>query len=255
MTIGQRFLEKRAFVTGAASGMGQAIALRILEEGGKVTATDISAAGLAETEKRAAEVGAADRVVVAELDVADEAAVEQVVGGAIARDGGLDVLINAAGVLRAVHTEDCTTDFWETLIRVNLTGTFMVTRAALRALLESKGVVVNFSSTSAFNGHPYMAAYAASKGGIAAFTQTLASEYAKQGLRAVAVAPGGIETQMVTGLQLPEDADYKNIGRLMPLLGRFGSPEDVAGIVATLASDEGRHVTGVCLRIDAGTHC
>jgi len=235
--------------------MGQAIALRILEEGGTVTAADISASGLAETEKRAVEAGWADRVFVAEMDVADESAVERVVGEAIERGGGLDVLVNAAGVLRAVHTEDCTTEFWEKVLRVNLTGTFMVTRTALRALLASKGVIVNFSSTSAFNGHPYMAAYAASKGAIFSFTQTLAAEYAKAGLRAVAVAPGGIETNMVTGLELPEDADFDNIARLLPLMGQFGKPEDVAGIVATLASDEGRHVTGVCLRIDAGTHC
>ena len=254
MSVADRFTDKRALVTGAASGMGQAVALRILEEGGTVTAADISASGLAETEKRAVEIGAADRLVVNELDVGDEAAVNQVVSDAVAR-GGLDVVVNAAGILRAVHTEECTTEFWETLLRVNLTGTFLVTRAALPALLASKGVIVNFSSTSAFNGHPYMAAYAASKGGIFSFTQTLAAEYAKQGVRAVAVAPGGIETNMVTGLQLPEDADYQNIGRLMPLMGRFGGPEDVAGIVATLASDEGRHVTGVCLRIDAGTHC
>lgn len=255
MSVIERFRDKRAFVTGAGSGMGQAVALRILDEGGTVTATDISGAGLAETEKRAVDAGQADRLVVAELDVADEPAVGRVVGDAIERGSGLDVVVNAAGVLRAVHTEECTTEFWETILRVNLTGTFLVTRAALPALIASKGVVVNFSSTSAFNGHPYMAAYAASKGAIFSFTQTLASEYAKQGVRAVAVAPGGIETQMVTGLELPDDADYQNIGRLMPLMGRFGRPEDVAGIVATLASDEGRHVTGVCLRIDAGTHC
>lgn len=255
MRYSDRFEGKRVLVTGAGSGMGRATALRMALEGGAVTATDVSADGLAETEKRAAEAGVEALLTTAVLDVSDETAVGTVVGEALARHGGLDVLVNAAGVLRAVHTEECTTDFWETVLRINLTGTFLVTRAALPALLESQGVVVNFSSTSAFNGHPYMAAYAASKGGIASFTQTLAAEYAGRGLRAVAVAPGGISTPMVSGLELPADADYKNIGRLMPLLGRFGEPEDVAGIVAALASEEGRHVTGIVVRIDAGTHC
>lgn len=255
MRYADRFAGKRCFVTGAGSGMGRATALRLALEGGAVTATDVSVEGLAELARQASDAGASDLMTVTELDVADEAAVGRVVSEAIARQGGLDVLINAAGILRAVHTEDCTTEFWETVLRVNLTGTFLVTRTALPALVEAQGVVINFSSTSASFGHPYMAAYAASKGGIASFTQTLAAEYAKQGLRALAVAPGGISTPMVNTLALPEDADMKNIMRLMPMLGRFGEPEDVAGLVATLASDEGRHVTGITVRIDAGTHC
>lgn len=253
MRYADRFENKRCLVTGAGSGMGRAIAIRFAREGGTVTATDRSAEGLAETEKLAADAGLSERFSVAVLDVADETAVEEVVGRVAA--GGLDVLVNAAGILRAVHTEHCSTELWETVLRVNLTGTFLVTRAALPALLAARGVVLNFSSTSASFGHPYMAAYAASKGGIASFTQTLAAEYGKAGLRALALAPGGIATPMVEGVALPEDADMKLIMRLMPLGGAFGSADDVAGIAATLASEEGRHVTGVTLRIDAGTHC
>lgn len=250
-----RFEGRSCLVTGAGSGMGRAVALRLAAEGGVVTATDVSAAGLEETAKLAAEAGVKGTLSTDVLDVSDESAVGEVVGRTIARQGGLDGLVNAAGILRAVHSEVCPTDLWDLVLKVNLTGTFLVTRAALPALLEAKGAILNFSSTAASFGHPYMAAYAASKGGVSALTQTLASEYAKAGLRVVAVAPGGISTPMTDTLDLPEDADMKAIMRLMPLSGRFGAPEDVAGLAATVLSDEGRHITGVVIRIDAGTHC
>ena len=251
--MANRFENRSCLVTGAGSGMGRAIAVRLAGEGGAVTATDVSAAGLEETAKAAAEAGAGLTTEV--LDVSDEAAVNDVVGRVIERQGGLHALVNAAGILRAVHTEACPTDLWDLVLRVNLTGTFLVIRRSLPALLEARGAILNFSSTAASFGHPYMAAYAASKGGVSALTQTLASEYAKAGLRVVAVAPGGIATPMTDTLELPEDADMKAIMRLMPLSGRFGVPEDVAGLAATLLSDEGRHITGVTIRIDAGTHC
>lgn len=250
-----RFENRSCLVTGAGSGMGRAIALRLAAEGGTVTATDVSAAGLEETAKLAAEAGISGALATDVLDVSDEAAVGTVVGRVIERQGGLHALVNAAGILRAVHSEACPTDLWDLVLKVNLTGTFLVIRAALPALLESRGAILNFSSTAASFGHPYMAAYSASKGGVSALTQTLASEYAKAGLRVVAVAPGGISTPMTDALDLPEDADMKAIMRLMPLTGRFGAPEDVAGLAATLLSDEGRHITGVVIRVDAGTHC
>jgi len=253
--VADRFTDKSCLVTGAGSGMGRAIALRLAAEGGRVTASDVSAPGLEEVADRAREEGWADRFHTSVLDVADEAAVDSVVAEVTSRQGGLDALVNAAGILRAAHTAECTTDIWDRVLRVNLTGTFLVIRAALPALLEAKGAILNFSSTAASFGHPYMAAYAASKGGVSALTQTLAAEYAKAGLRVVAVAPGGISTPMVDALELPADADMKNIMRLMPLNGHFGRPEDLAGLAATLLSEEGRHITGVTIRVDAGTHC
>ena len=253
--VADRFTGKSCLVTGAGSGMGRAIAVRLAAEGGRVTASDVSSPGLEELAGRAREEGWADRLQTAVLDVSDEAAVDSVVAEAVARQGGLDALVNAAGILRAVHTAECSTELWDRVLRVNLTGTFLVIRAALPALLEAKGAILNFSSTAASFGHPYMAAYAASKGGVSALTQTLAAEYAKAGLRVVAVAPGGISTPMVDALELPADADMKNIMRLMPLNGRFGSPEDLAGLAATLLSEEGRHITGITIRVDAGTHC
>ncbi len=232
--------------------------LRLLTEGGRVHAIDVNADGLAATMAAATELGLADRLGIGVVDISDEAAIgahtEEVVG----RFGGLEVLVNAAGILRAAHTHECTLDLWNQVITINLTGTFLMTRAALPALLDSgRGVVVNFSSTSASFAHPYMAAYAASKGGVDAFTHTLAVEYAKQGLRAVAVAPGGITsgiTETTPGM-LPKDSDWSLFNKMMPIIGNgMGAPADVAGVIAMLASDDGRYITATSVRIDGGAH-
>ncbi|AJE44044.1 SDR family NAD(P)-dependent oxidoreductase [Streptomyces nodosus] len=255
----QRFEGRRILVTGAGSGIGQATVHRLLAEGGRVAAVDIVAAGLERTARRAQEDGTADRLTTLTADIADEASVRTAVATAVAGFGGLDVLVNAAGILRSARTEATTLEFWNRVIAVNLTGTFLMTREALPALLESgHGVVVNFSSTSASFAHPYMAAYAASKGGIQSFTHAIAAEYAKRGLRAVAVAPGSISSDMTDGRGpgLPEDADMQLFAHLMPALGGggFAAPDAVAGVVAMLASDDGAFVTGTEVRIDGGTH-
>ncbi|WP_050063831.1 SDR family NAD(P)-dependent oxidoreductase [Rhodococcus sp. RD6.2] len=252
-----RFEGRKVLVTGAGSGIGQATVARILEEGGIVAAADVNEAGLEVTKARAEEAGTAGRLTVTTVDISNEDSVRDSIGGVIDNLGGLQVLINAAGILRSSHTADTTLDFWNTVIGVNLTGTFLVTRQALPALLDSgKGVVVNFSSTSAHFAHPYMAAYAASKGGIRSFTHAIALEYAKQGLRAVAVEPGSIASGMTSNPGFPtEGVDPSLIGKLYPWIGDgFAPPEDVAGVIAMLASDDGKFVTGTEIRIDGGTH-
>lgn len=252
-----RFEGRKVLITGAGSGIGQATVARILAEGGIVAAADVSEDGLALTRQRAEEAGVADRLSTVVADISDENSVRDALGGAIAELGGLQVLVNAAGILRSSHTAETTLDFWNTMIGVNLTGTFLVTRQALPALLESgKGVVVNFSSTSASFAHPYMAAYAATKGGIRSFTHAIALEYAKQGLRAVAVEPGSIASGMTSNPGFPEEGvDPSLIGKLYPWIGEgFAPPEDVAGVIAMLASDDGKFVTGTEIRIDGGTH-
>ncbi|MER7772720.1 SDR family oxidoreductase [Kitasatospora sp. NPDC096140] len=252
----ERFSGRNVLITGGGSGIGQATVHRILAEGGKVVAVDVDEDGLKKTLDRATADGTADRLTLRVLDISDEAAVVAGVGAAVAELGGLDVLVNAAGILRASHTHETTLDFWNKLLAVNLTGTFLMTREALPALLAGgKGVVVNFSSTSATFAHPYMAAYAATKGGIQSFTHAIASEYSKQGLRAVCVAPGSIDSGMTNNPGLPADTDLSLLAKLSPALGRgFAGPETVAGVIAMLASDDGAFVTGTELRIDGGTH-
>ena len=174
-------------------------------------------------------------------------------------------MVNAAGILRAWHTHQTTLEQWNQIVGVNLTGTFLVVREALPALLANSGsAIVNFSSTSASFAHPYMAAYAASKGGIQAFTHSLALEYAKDGLRASCVAPGSIKSGITdaTGGYLPKDADWSLFPRLMPILptttessgAGMAEPNAVAGVIAMLVSDDGAWITGTEIRMDGGTH-
>ncbi|MFB7381356.1 SDR family NAD(P)-dependent oxidoreductase [Kitasatospora purpeofusca] len=252
----ERFTGRNVLITGGGSGIGRATVHRILAEGGRVVAVDVNEDGLKSTLDRATADGTADRLTTTVLDVSDEAAVRTVVSEAVAALGGLDVLVNAAGILRSAHTHGTSLEFWNRIVAVNLTGTFLMTREALPALLAGgKGVVVNFSSTSAAFAHPYMAAYAATKGGIQSFTHAIAAEYAKQGLRAVCVAPGSIDSGMTNNPGLPADADLGLLAKLSPALGQgFAGPETVAGVIAMLASDDGAFVTGTELRIDGGTH-
>ncbi|MER5547853.1 SDR family oxidoreductase [Streptomyces sp. NPDC002589] len=258
-----RYEGRRALITGGGSGIGQATVLRLLAEGGTVVAADVSERGLKDT---VAKAGAhADRLTTVVVDVADETSVREGVAAAVAALGGLDVLVNAAGILRSSHTHETSLADFTRILQVNLVGTFLVIRESLPALLAGRdAAVVNFSSTSARFAHPYMAAYAASKGGIQSMTHALAAEYAKQGIRFTAVQPGSISSGMTdgsgasgqsTGPGLPDDADMTLFAKLSPALGQgFAGPETVASVVAMLASADGKFVTGTEIRIDGGTH-
>ena len=254
----ERFQDRRIIVTGGGSGIGRATVLRLLREAGTVHTVDVDEPGLVGTAELADAEGIGKGLTTAVLDVSDEQSVDAGVRATVDRLGGLDVLVNAAGILRAANTHECTLDMWNQVITVNLTGTFLMCRAAIPALLESDhAAIVNFSSTSATFGHPYMAAYAASKGGIDAMTHTLAMEYAKRGIRVTAVAPGSIQSGITetTGGMLPAETDWSLFAKITPLIGEgFAPPEVVASVIAMLASDEGKYVTGTSVRIDGGTH-
>jgi NAD(P)-dependent dehydrogenase (short-subunit alcohol dehydrogenase family) len=261
----KRLEGKRILVTGAASGIGQATALRLLDEGATVVASDVAEDGLAATRARADEAATADRLTTMPMDVGNEDSVIDGVCQAVQTLDGLDSLVNAAGILRAAHTHETSLELWNRIVGVNLTGTFLVVREALPALLaNSRSAIVNFSSTSASFAHPYMAAYAASKGGIQAFTHSLALEYARDGLRAVCVAPGSIKSGITdaTGGYIPKDADWSLFSRLMPILpttlessgAGMADPAVVAGVIAMLVSEDGAFITGTEIRIDGGTH-
>lgn len=250
----RRYDGRRVLVTGAGSGIGQGIALRLLSEGAQLVAADINDSGLQATIE-ATPADQRDRLHILTLDIADPASVTTTVAAAVEFLGGLDVLVNAAGIMRAGHTHEMPLETWNKVITTNLTGTFLMCQAAIPHLIETqRGVVVNFSSTSAFGSVPYMSAYAASKAGVNAFTHAIALEYVKQGLRAVNIVPGGIGTGLTAGLDLPADADWSLLARLPGWIegGVLGKPEDVAGAVAMVASDDGRYITGTELRVDGG---
>jgi meso-butanediol dehydrogenase/(S,S)-butanediol dehydrogenase/diacetyl reductase len=166
--------------------------------------------------------------------------------------GKLDALCNIAGILHFDNTHDLSLEKWDRVLRVNLTGTFLMCQEALPHLLDGGGNIVNMASTAGMAGQPWTAAYSASKGGVLALTYTLAVEYGKQGLRANAVCPGSVKTPMHDVFELPEGADGALLQRIMPL-DTFRGPEVAGALVAFLASDDAAHVNGERVRVDGGT--
>ena len=229
----KRFEGKIALVTGAASGIGKATADRLAEEGATVARVDVAEG--------------AEHV----CDISDEAAVAKMVADVIAKHDRLDVVCNVAGILRADHTHELTTERFDKILKVNLYGTFFVCRATIPHLLKTRGNIVNTSSTAALGSHPWMAAYAASKGGILSLTRTIAVEYVKQGLRANCVCPGGIATPLHGQFRMPKGADPDVLRGAMPLVPYVG-PEHAASVIAFLASDDARYITGEEIRADGG---
>ena len=251
----KRFDGKIALVTGAASGIGRATALRLAEEGAAVACLDRSEA-VTET---VAAIEALDRPAPGHVaDISSEDAVAAAVAAVLGKFDRLDVLCNVAGILRADHTHELTLENWDTVLRVNLTGTFLMCRAALPHLVKTKGCIVNTSSTAALGSHPWMAAYAASKGGILSMTRSIAVEYVKQGVRANCVCPGGVATDMlksVADFLAPRLAQEKEAlyGTMHPAqLGRHIQPIEVGRVIAFLLSDAAVIIRGQAINIDGG---
>ena len=245
----RRFEDRVAIVTGAASGIGHATALRLASEGATLLCTDVRVAELEDTVKCLLEDGASAAALACDVSNPDQ--VKEAVGEALERFGRLDVLCNIAGILQFTHTHEVKLEDWNRVLAVNLTGTFLMCREAIPHLLETRGAIVNTASTAALAGHPWTAAYSASKGGVLALTYGLAIEYGKQGLRANAICPGSVRTPMHDQFELPAGADGKLVYRIMPL-DQFRGPEVAAGAIAFLASDDAAHINGVALRCDGG---
>jgi len=245
-----RFDDKVVLVTGAASGIGKASVERLASEGAKVVCADVQSEAVELTAKEAREAGA--EAVAVMCDVSDPASVSSAVGTCISEYGKLDSLCNIAGILHFDNTHDLTLEKWNRVLAINLTGTFLMSQTALPHLLESRGNIVNMSSTAGLSGHPWTAAYSASKGGVLALTYTFAVEYGKQGLRANAICPGSVTTPMHHQFKLPEGADIELIKRIMPL-DEFRGPEVVASLVAFLASEDAAHINGERVRVDGAT--
>jgi NAD(P)-dependent dehydrogenase (short-subunit alcohol dehydrogenase family) len=242
----KRFAGKIALITGAGSGIGRAVSVRIVEEGGTVFAVDIDQTALAET---ADLVGESLRVHVA--DVGDPDACVTAVARCVQAYGHLHVLGNVAGIYRAAHTPDMARDEYRRVMSINLDAPFYLCQAAIPHLLESGGNIVNVASNSGIQGVPYSAAYSASKGGIIQLTRSLAVEFLKTTLRVNAIAPAGTNTNIAVSAKFPPDMDPDLSGRMAGLRG-LAEPAEVAGLFAYLASDEARAVTGAVYTIDNG---
>lgn len=245
---------KVAVVTGAGSGLGEAIARRFLEEGMRVVVnyhsdrTRDGALKLAEEFNRDGETRAA----VVQADLSTEEGAAKLRDAALGHLGGLDVWVNNAGIESRHPTHELPLDAWNKTIGVNLTGVFLGSRAALQHFVETgaRGVIINMSSVHEKIPWPTFAAYAASKGGVKLFTETIASEYASRGIRANCIAPGAIETP-INAAKFADPVSRAHTVSMVPE-GRLGTPDDIAEAAAWLASDVSSYVTGQSLFVDGG---
>jgi meso-butanediol dehydrogenase/(S,S)-butanediol dehydrogenase/diacetyl reductase len=246
---GRRFVDKVAVVTGAGSGIGRAVAIRLAEEGARVAALDVAADNLAATVKDIAEEGGT--AIGYPCDVTSETSVNETVAALAGEVGPPTVVCNVAGIGGFYNTVDMPTDRWERILAVNLTGPFLVCRATLPFLLEHGGSIVNVASNTALMGQAYSAAYCASKAGLLMFSKALAAEYLSRGVRVNVVAPGGVDTPLIGTFELPEGADFKELRKIMTPMG-FSTPSEIAASIAFIASDESTYTTGAVLSVDGG---
>lgn len=244
----QRFKDKIVVITGAGSGIGRSTALRLDAEGATSIIVDINAEQLEETFGMIANKQSTQRV----LDISDLESSTNFFEEIQKSHKKLDALINIAGILRFDNSHEVQIEDWNKILNINLTGTFFMCSHALPMLLESKGAIVNVSSTAALGAHAWTAAYSASKGGISAFSKTLAVEYGMKGLNINCVCPASIETPMSTNPNMPADIDTRLLKKIMPLDGVNRSPDDIASTIAFLASDDAIHINGIDLRVDGG---
>ena len=242
-----RFDGKVALITGAGSGMGRATSLRLVAEGATVVGIDIDQSRLEET----AALGGDLPLHIRQADLSEPATCAELVAAAVRDHGRLDILGNVAGIFLANHATDWTLEQYRRIMAVNLDAYFFLSQAALPALLESGGNIVNIASNSAIQGVPYAVPYAMSKGGVVQLTRALAVEYIKTSLRVNAIAPAGTNTNIATEASFPADMDADLAIRMVGLRG-FAEPEEVAGLFAFLASDEARSVTGAVYTMDNG---
>jgi meso-butanediol dehydrogenase / (S,S)-butanediol dehydrogenase / diacetyl reductase len=253
----KRFNNKIIFITGAASGIGQAAALRLVDEGATVMLADIDEKGLAKTvdiiknSRAAGEREISDIVATLRLDVSDPQQCSGAIDKTVERWGRLDVLCNIAGIARANHLKDITPEQWHQMVSINLDSVFFLSQAAMPHLVKSKGNIVNMASSAALVGQIYNAGYCATKGAVVMLSKSMAVEFAAEGVRVNAICPGAVKTPLIEKFKMPENPNMDMFMRLNPLLDPAEASE-IAAAVAYLASDEARFITGTALSIDGG---
>lgn len=241
-----RFQGKNILVTGAASGIGRATAIRLASEGAIVTIGDINEAGLQETAEM---IDGTARI--QPFDAADFDSCRALVAAAAV--DGLDVLCNISGMLKWGPSTEFSVEDFERILKINTTSVFVLCQTALPHLIARKGNIVNTASTAALQGIAYTIAYSASKHGVAAITKGLAIEFASKGVRVNAICPGHVNTPMGNAAPPPGDVNWDLVMRNAPKLENGTcEPEDIAALFAYLASDEARKITGSLFTIDGG---
>jgi 3-oxoacyl-[acyl-carrier protein] reductase len=238
---------KIALVTGAARGIGQAIALQLAADGADIALADVKAEWLNETAAKVRELGR--RAEVYAMDVSSGAAVGEAVAKIAADFGRIDVLVNNAGITRDTLLIRMSEEDWDAVLGINLKGAFLATKAVAKIMMKQRtGSIVNIASVVGVMGNAGQVNYSASKGGLIAMTRTLAKELGSRNVRVNAVAPGFIRTAMTDKLsEQAKEAMLRNVP-----LGRPGEPEDVAKAVAFLAGDNAAYVSGQTLPVCGG---
>jgi meso-butanediol dehydrogenase/(S,S)-butanediol dehydrogenase/diacetyl reductase len=242
----QRFKDKVVIVTGAGSGIGKATACRFLDEGAKVALVGRTRKKL----ESVAEAYPGEVTLILDADISVEADVNAVVEKTVEKFGRLDVLVNNAGVVAEGDVAGLTTNDWRKVMATDLDGVFFASRAAIPHLTSAKGSIVNVSSVSGTGGDWGMAAYNAAKGAVTNLTRSMAMDHGKDGVRVNAVNPSFTITGMTQDMVGDKELVAKFNERFA--LEGPGKPEDVASVIAFLASDDARFVTGVNLPVDGG---
>lgn len=244
-----RFAGQVVVITGGAQGIGRSIAERFLREGARVVIADVNGERLRAT---AAEIGTPETLLAVVTDVADKGQVDALVAAAVATFGRIDVMVNNAGIAPVTDFLDVTPEMFDRVIGVNLKGAFLGTQAAARAMIAQGGggVIINMSSINSGLANPSVATYAISKGGMNQVTATAAVAFAPHGIRVCGVGPGTIATDIIKGA-FTERAGMHAILARTPL-GRLGEPEEIAGVVAFLASGDASYITGETIYPDGG---
>ena len=240
---------KVALVTGAAQGIGKAVALLLARNGADIAVSDINLEKAAETAKEIEAMGR--KAMAIKVDVANSGDVERMVQTILERFGQIDVLVNNAGIARDKLILRMTEEDWDAVLDINLKGTFNCTKAVVKHMSKQRsGKIVNIASVVGEMGNAGQANYSASKAGVIGFTKTIAREFAQRGINVNAIAPGYIQTPMTEALPEKAKEELKN---MIPL-ERLGQPEDVAEAVLFLVSDASDYITGQVLNVNGGIY-